>query len=316
MRKLLFLVDDRAPSFWELGDWPDASWPEEWVMQKTTWAALQQSEDPVKDLYESISTILENCSEKFFVVADSRFGNRHGGGRLLRELYNRWPNRFIRGVVYSSDPELPAGMPQSKFIKVSAGAQLGDSIAIRSFLEKGTAPRSLVQSLASKVLSMAIHDIEDLAYPLRLDAETLASEPEQFSIIRREYFEGATGYLGSESTTWSSREAIVSVGAVNLERRVIQVLEREVDGSSARSAVVCFHPEDQLRKHWNAASGYPPECTRLIQLLGRLRRTTASGGLSDSSTLKEALQEVIVQLAEITGSLRAALTEIRKEVPS
>jgi hypothetical protein len=318
MSPLLFFVDDHEHGFWTLGDWAEATWPAGWETHTISWETLEnKTGDPVTDIANAISEeVNSHPTEEFFVVSDSRFGHWHGGGRLLEELLQRCGGRLLRGVVYSTNPKLPSGLPPGRFLKFETGTGPSDSAAIRSFLETGLTPEIIAESMASRVLSMAIHSLEDLAYPIRLDAETLAGEPEKYEEIRLEYFQGTTGYLVAEKPFPSGNGEEGRTDITGLEQRIIQVVEREVDGSSARAAVARFHRDERSRQQWKMCSEVPPECARLVEVLKRIRSTAASGGLRDQSALAKALREVVDHIDDITGHLRATLAEVRKEVPS
>ncbi|MCK4786480.1 MAG: hypothetical protein KAV87_22165 [Desulfobacteraceae bacterium] len=212
MPKILFLIDDQSGKWMTKAVW----FPKEWsgwdVVTFNQSAIRSIDKTAVQAFFGLVSEhVLNNNINAFYVVTDAQMGrNASAGAELLELLLDKG---LVRGVVYSSNPVLTDKATASgKCAVVIRGAQ-NDVAIIRAFFENGIWPKEYLRSIAVRVLSEAIHRLDNTLLPLRADVETLSAQNLDTGVLNlvwEDYFGkvDGTAYLSKKSKVhaWTSAE--------------------------------------------------------------------------------------------------------------
>jgi hypothetical protein len=226
--KTLFLCDDSpdAPFWLNRPEWDAAAW-KGWRLVPISAPGRRR---PWVDRFEA--AINSKAPQgKIYVVTDAHFGSDEpaglGGASLLKKL----GTRLVRGVVFSRDPHLLSEQERSQTVKsVVNRNRADDADSIRLFLAGGQMDSAQELSSASRLLSTIVHDLENLAVPIRTDIEFLkeiAKEKRQDSMALLKSV--WSGNLGSTSDAgapgYLTLEQRFLSGAAGLECEVARLLE-------------------------------------------------------------------------------------------
>jgi len=182
--------DDSAKPFWYgRREWDDTSWPE-WEVKRI---AQPGGHGPMYQRF--INEINKHsASGAIFVVTDANFGAGPRDGAQLLKMLN---DRVVRGVVFSVEPELLTEQELSeKLWRVVDHLSGEEAATIRQFLKDGARGGPDGVRDRNLLFSRAIHALENLAVPIRMDIGTL-SEPSLLDEIFLENL-GLGGYLAEE----------------------------------------------------------------------------------------------------------------------
>jgi hypothetical protein len=235
--KLLALVDDRATNFWTGKPlWNSDHW--------NGYKLLLLDGDSVgsiNDVHEKLR-VVEHSIELFVVTDGHLWNDPKGGAKVLLDAKSN--RAFRRGVVYSDDPQLCGELSHADNIIALTRTPESERIQqIKDFFEKGRKPEEFERSEASRRLSAAIHGLENLAIPIRIDAETLnptnsggaTLSEDMVNDIHGDYF-GPDGYLTKEKVFLNGNGIENEIAAVlgpliTVERKTLaQILDGFLTG--------------------------------------------------------------------------------------
>lgn len=289
--KTVVFCDDQSGFWLNRSEWQD--WPD-WRILSV--ANPEFEGDVVADMKREINNL--GIQGPFYVVTDANFGaGLHlGGAKLLAELFEL--KQIHRGVVYSPEPEsgqlldrqIAAGLACA--VENDQRSDLEKTEVIRAFLETGKAPAPSTNTQIH-VLSKAIHRLENLALPLRLDLETLdarRSEAEVVDAIWEDYFS-----LPSDGGGFLLPTRTFTEGTLGIEKEIIRTLD------SVRSV-----PKVIEGKRWKAldsGKGFAPK-TVSKELGIDAARKNANSFKGKSKDLEMTLTQVLDRIIKLANELR------------
>lgn len=195
--RLLVLIDDNRAPFWsrDADAWADSAWSGYSFVYRGRTAGDQTVQDVLTAVAES------SANQEIYVVSDANlWGDPLGGSKVLNHLLNRGALAF--GVVYSSEPSLDGAAQKSlKVIPMVRESPTQGVSSIREFFEMGVKPAEVVRDEIDHFLPLAVHRLENLAMPLRVDAGTLCDDPSLVDAVYLDYFSDTKpyGYLTLEN---------------------------------------------------------------------------------------------------------------------
>lgn len=303
MRKIVAFCDDSDTSpFWSSNDqsragFSDQEWGAEWEIHRLACPGDSDS-SWTQRFFEAISNVATAAS--VYVVTDANFGgDGHGGSRLLGELLHR--QKLVRGVVFSTALPSDPSPGDTTICAIKDDRSAAVATKIRHFLETGCAPAPDPETQI-QTLSRSIHQLENLALPLRLDVETLEArrvEPDVVKAVWEDYFSSPAdggGFLLSVRTFTEDTSGI--------ENEIIRILE------SVRSV-----PRVTEREMWKALDsdqGFSRE--KVAKELGIAdARDKADSLKSKPDDLKENLAKLRTNIIALANELRELRNQLEEE---
>jgi len=189
--KVVFCDDNDTNPFWGSSENPragftDDDWGLEWKIYRSACPG-DSNYSWTQRFCDAISMFSRD--NPVYVVTDANFGgDSEGGSNLLRKLVD--DKMLVRGVVFSTALSILPTLGKGPICEIKDDRIKTVAAKIRHFLLTGEMPvpdpETQIQSL-----SRAIHQLENLALPLRLDFETLEgreSETATVEAIWADYF--------------------------------------------------------------------------------------------------------------------------------
>jgi hypothetical protein len=146
----------------------------------------------IEDVVENIPSVTD--ADRLFIVTDGNlWGESEGGAKIL--LGANEERSLFRGVVYSDDPRLCEGVRRAdNVIAVTRTPEAKRIQQIKDFFDTGRKPDEFERSESTRRLSLAIHGVENLAFPIRTDAGFLCENKADLDEVFGDNL-GHNGYL-------------------------------------------------------------------------------------------------------------------------
>lgn len=189
----LVLVDDIEIGFWNnRPEFEPSQWPK-WQMRFMDGEHYSET----KTVIEEIQQLLNQGP--VHVITDGQLFDGTKGSHVLEAIIDHV--NFRKGVVFSSDPFVSDKLKETGRVIGLDREPFSDQVSqIRTFFE--SLPKSLNLATSDNITT-AIHSLENLALPLTMDFDTLATSHFDASTaaeIYRDYFnvQVPVGYLASD----------------------------------------------------------------------------------------------------------------------
>ncbi len=321
-RGTIVLCDDnpcdggpRTPKpFWHgRKEWLDGEWPE-WELRRI--AAPGESGPWVERFVNEIRSVAGD--KPIYVVTDGNFGSDMYGGAQLLNVIN---SRLVRGVVLSIEPHLlPEQGLSLKLWALEDGHTGHEAELVRQFFVDGT--RGGISGLdhSIRLLSRTIHGLENLAVPLRIDAETLSVGIEAREVMKSQTIrdilsanfakEGDArakelGYLSRDRPFTESRNGIE--GEIARLIAPLASLECVSRCTAFKSLILAGRIDEKvLESHLNVEQARKTAA----ELYGQIKDTIADNAIVE---VAEPLRDQLVFVANAIGCLASELRLIRDE---
>lgn len=304
LSKHLVLVDDAIIAFWKDGDaWSSSTWDGYTVhtLDRNDVGGLEEIIDKLVELAQSGS---------LYIVTDGNLWlDTEGGSTLLDRA--RSMDQFQRGVVYSSEPLLSEELTNAENVFALTREMVEDKVRqleivaaevrqIKEFFETGRKPATYVANEKARQLSSAIHRLENLALPLRLDIETLQSSGTNDETV----LEMFSDYFNTDDPLgFLSRGRLFPNEHIGLEGEVVDIL-KSVQGAEGVNRTTLL---DLFRVNGEPSPAKVCSAWSLDAI-----RNDAVANRSDREWLRETLNQIaarIVELAEQVRHVRKAAGE-------
>jgi hypothetical protein len=284
--KVLVLVDDSQRGFWMA----DQRW------DVNEWREYDRCTLDGKSFTDTLELVNE-CEKRsktgfLYIVTDGHlWGDPEGGSKLL-EAATAILN-FRLGVVYSSDPQIGKSLAGADTIMAITRDESAESVRrIKEFFDTGQKPSVYALDETARQLSTAIHHLENLALPLKLDIETLQSCGADSKTVREvyeDYFNPVDpiGYL-LPNRAFAGGRAGIEGEAVN----VLNLISRMVDNAG-----------ENLLDQYRERDAISPLKVRSEWSLDDVRNQ-ALANCNSQEWLVEALSHVAARISELAEQLR------------
>ena len=301
----LFLVDNAPLGFWR-------SW---------NLAAFEERFEVVPRPRATARGVHDEIQESVYVITDNYMGtNPTAGQELLAALWQ--DGRLRRGIVYSGEPGEESGdillsvvWPVTRDDGVGNMEQL-----LLEFLLHGRRAAELECDKYVECLTNAIHALENVALPIRVDLDTLLNakntEPETRREIWTAHFEPGNGYLSQGRQFPAPDGAEGSVQGV--ARVVAHYLRRKSSGVSASRLVSDYLPASAsdatvalISRVSDEAASHDDLCEALGITEARIQ--VGKTPTDDVQRLSGALSCVVKALGDMTEVLRRTRSELARK---